>query len=185
MGLVLFFFGATVLTAWAVELTADTVTKAGKKTAKGKVYVKESKVRVDRQGTPYYSVVRGDKNLLWQINAYEKTYMEAKLTPVMKPYIEEKIAGEVSRKQLGTETVDGHPCKKYEVAVKQGAKTETYHQWWATDVNFPAKLATANGSWSIEYKNIKKGAVADNLFDLPQGCDMDRTAVPDVLSAGH
>jgi hypothetical protein len=38
----------------------------------------------------------------------------------------------------------------------------------ATDINFPIKMAAIDGSWSIEYKNIKTLA-ADNLFDLPAG----------------
>ncbi|OPY65787.1 MAG: hypothetical protein A4E57_03037 [Syntrophorhabdaceae bacterium PtaU1.Bin034] len=184
VGMVLCFFIAAVSTAYAVELIADTVTKIGKKTAMGKVYVKDKKVRVDRAGTPFYSVVRGDKNVLWQINAYEKTYTEAKLTPAMMPRIEEKVYGEVSRKQVGTETIDGHPTKKYEVAVKEGKKTETYYQWFATDVNFPVKMTTVNGGWSVEYKNIKKGGVADNVFDLPAGAEKDLTAVPDTLGGG-
>ncbi len=183
-GIVACFLVVALGTAFAVELTADTVTKMGKKSAPGKIYVKDSKARIERAGTPYYNIVRGDKSLFWQINGYERTYTEARLTPVMKPWIEEKIPGEISRKQVGTETIDGHPAKKYEVSVKEPKKTETYYQWFATDVNFPVKIAATNGSWSTEYKNIKKGSVPDSTFELPAGVEIDRTAVPDVLS-GH
>jgi hypothetical protein len=184
-GIVACFLVVAVGCAFAVEITADTITKMGKRSGAGKVYVKENKSRVERAGTPYINIVRGDKNLFWQINGYERTYTEAKLTPAMKPWTEEKIPGEVSRKQVGTETIDGHPAKKYEVSVKGPKKTETYYQWFATDVSFPVKIATTSGSWSIEYKNIKKGGVADSLFDIPKGTEKDTTAVPDTLGGGH
>jgi hypothetical protein len=174
-------FTFTVLTAaYGLEVTADTVTKEGKKTTQGKIYVKDTKVRVEKRSTPIYAIVRGDKGVLWQINGAENTYIEAKLTPDLKPIYEEKLPGEVSRKQVGTETVDTHPTKKYEVSAKRAGKTETYYLWFATDIGFPVKVANANGNWTVEYKNVKKGA-ADALFELPKGVEIDRTAVPDVL----
>ncbi|OPY71679.1 MAG: hypothetical protein A4E63_01459 [Syntrophorhabdus sp. PtaU1.Bin050] len=178
--LVLFAF---VSSAFAVEITADMITKEGKIVRNGKIYVKDTKIRMEQGGTPIYSVVRGDKGVIWQINAYEKTYVEAKLTPELKPFVEEKLPGEVSRKPLGTEAIDGHPTKKYEVTIKRGKATETYHQWFATDIKFPVKMVNVNGKWSREYKNIKKGA-ADSLFDLPKGAEKDLTSAPDVLGGG-
>jgi hypothetical protein len=176
------FFAAFVFVtiAAAADLTADTVTKAGKKTSTGKISVKGDKYRLDTAYTPIFYIGRGDKNVFWEINGAEKTYAEGKLTPATKPKIDEKLAGEISRKQVGTETIDGHPTKKSEVSVKEGNKTETYYQWWATDIGFPVKLANTSGTWSVEYKNIKKGA-ADSLFDLPPGFTQDKSYVPDVL----
>lgn len=179
-----FILFAFVSVTVAADLTADSVTKAGKRTTPGKIAVKGDKFRLDPAYTPIFNIGRGDKGVLWEINGAEKTYGEAKLTPALKPRIDEKLPGEISRKRVGTETVDGHPAKKFEVSVKEGNKTETYYQWWATDVSFPVKLANANGSWSVEYKNIKKGA-ADNLFELPPGTDRDRSYIPDALTGGH
>lgn len=179
-GSVFLFVALFLSSAFALEITADTVTKDGKKTSMGRIFVKDNKVRVENKNTPIYSIVRGDKGLYWQINGAENTYIEAKLTPELKPFCEEKMPGEVSRKQVGAETVDGHPAKKYEVTIKKGGKTETYYQWFATDLKFPVKVANTAGTWSIEYKNVKKGA-SDSLFELPKGADLDRTAVPDVL----
>ena len=169
--------------AFALDITADMVTKEGKITRNGKMYVKDNKCRAEKGSTPIYSIVRGDKGLLWQVNGAENTYVEAKLTPALKPWIEEKIFGEVSRKEIGAETVDGHPTKKYEIAVKQGNKSDTYYQWFATDIRFPVKIANVNGKWSVGYKNIKNGA-PDNVFNLPPGATLDTMSVPDVLG-GH
>jgi hypothetical protein len=169
--------------AFAIDITADRISKEGKITRNGKLYVKDNKYRVEKGSTPVYTIIRGDKGVLWEVNGAENTYIEAKLTPVLKPWTEEKIFGEVSRKELGAETIDGHPTKKYEVTVKQGGKSETYHQWFATDIRFPVKIANVNGEWSVEYKNIKSGAL-DNVFNLPANAFRDTMTVPDVLG-GH
>jgi hypothetical protein len=175
------FLCGWVSSGYTAEVTADMVTKEGKVTRNGKIYVKDNKCRVEKGMTPIYLIVRGDKELLWQINGAERTYVEAKLTPEMKPSIEEKFVGETGRKELGTETVNGYNTKKYEVTVKRGSKTETYHQWFTADPGFPVKLAPANGSWTVEYKNIQKAAVPDSLFELPSGLLKDNLEVPDVL----
>jgi hypothetical protein len=182
-GCSLLFMIAALSHAFAVDITADMVTKEGKITRNGKLYVKDTKCRVEKGSTPMYTIVRGDKGLLWQVNGAENTYVEAKLTPVLKPWTEEKIFGEVSRKEIGSENIGGHPTKKYEVTVKQGNKNDTYHQWVATDIRFPVKIANVNGQWSVEYKNFKNGA-PDNVFNLPTGATLDSMTAPDVLG-GH
>jgi hypothetical protein len=167
----------------AFEITADMITREGKITRNGKLYLKDNKCRVEKGSTPVYTIVRGDKGLVWQINGAENTYVEAKLTPELKPWIEERLFGEVGRKEIGTETMGGHPTKKYEVAVKQGNKQDTYHQWFATDIRLSVKIANVNGRWSVEYRNFKNGA-PENLFNLPAGASLDTMTVPDVLG-GH
>jgi hypothetical protein len=178
-GAICFFLLAFAGSLFAVELTADMISKEGKITRNGKIYVKDSKVRLEKGMTPMYTIVRGDKGLLWQINNAEKTYVVAKLTPDMKPLIDEKFAGETGRKQVGTETVNGYAAKKYEVTVPRGKKSETLTQWYSPDYGFTVKIAGSN--WSTEYKNIKKGGVADSLFDLAPGLVKDDMEVPDVL----
>lgn len=177
-GLFLFLF-VMLSSSFAIELTADMTTKEGKVTRNGKIYVKGNKCRVEKGSTPLYTIVRGDKNLFWQVNNAEKTYIEAKLTPDMKPTIEEKLFGETTRKPLGAETVNGYAAKKYEVTAKKGNKTETIQQWFSTEYSFPIKIVGSN--WSVEYKNIKKGNVSDSLFDLSAGLIKDTSEVPDVL----
>ena len=43
------------------------------------------------------------------------------------------------------------------------------YQWIATDINFPVKTASVDGSWTTEYKNIKMGGQPDDLFEVPDG----------------
>ncbi len=89
---------AFVSIAVAADLTADTVTKAGKKTTTGKISVKGDKYRLETAYTPIFYIGRGDKGVFWEINGAEKTYAEGKLTPATKPKIDEKLPGEISRK---------------------------------------------------------------------------------------
>lgn len=182
---IMFLFALVILSnASAADLTADMVTKEGKITSKGKVYVNGTKIRAEKGNTPIYNILRGDKGVLWQVNGAENTYVEAKITPAVNLWTTEKIPGEVSRKEIASEKIDGYAVKKYEVSVKQGKSTATYHQWVATDLRFPIKVANLNGKWSVEYKNIKKGTPADSVFSLPKGATLDTMSTPDVLTGG-
>ena len=89
------------------------------------------------------------------------------------------VEGEVSRRLIGTETVNGHPAKKYEVTYTDAGrpeKTERMYQWIASDINFPVKVAAVDGSWVVDYKNIKISAQADSLFEVPS--DYQKVAMP-------
>ena len=79
------------------------------------------------------------------------------------------IKGEIDRKLLGTETIDGHPTEKYLVTFKNDGQTQKIHQWLATDINFPIKTADPDNKWIQEYKNIKIGKQPDKLFEVPEG----------------
>ena len=105
---------------------------------------------------------------MWIVMPDKKSFMEMPFDPKQKPRIEERQAGEVSRKLIGSENIDGHPTQKYEVTIREGTKTEKLYQWMATDIHFPIKAAAIDGSWSVEYKDIKT-SVPDTLFEVPAG----------------
>lgn len=184
LGIVFSFTMVMLSYASAMDLTADMITKEGKITSKGKVYVNGNKIRAEKGNTPIYNIVRGDKGVFWQINGAENTYVQGKVTPSLNLWTTEKIPGELSRKELASEKIDGYAVKKYQISVKQGGNTDTYYQWVATDLHFPVKVANLNGKWSVEYKNIKKGAPAASVFDLPKGATLDTMSAPDVLTGG-
>jgi hypothetical protein len=107
----------------------------------------------------------------------QKSYIEMKFDPSKDQSPREKVQGEVSRKLIGSETVDGHPTKKYEVTVRDGKKQMKTFQWLATDLNnFPIKTAAVDGGWAMEYRNIKMGSQPDSLFEAPKG--YKKTAMP-------
>lgn len=155
--------------ASAIEFSADTVMIAKDHTSTSKMYIKDKKIRMEAQGQQGYSIMRGDKNVVWMVMPAQKMYMEMKPDPSRKPKVDEKVRGEVSRKLIGSETIGGHPTQKYEVTSKVDGKTEKMYQWMATDIKFPIKSASINGDWTMEYRNIKMGGQADSLFEVPAG----------------
>lgn len=154
--------------AFAVDFSADMVMTSGGKTTTSKVFTKGDKSRMEPQGQPTYTIVRNDKKLMWMVMTDQKAYMEMTADPKQAPQ-GDKVTGEVSRKLIGKETIDGRSTEKYEVTFKDGNKTEKMYQWMATDIKFPVKMAAADGTWTMEYKNIKTGAQADSLFEVPSG----------------
>jgi hypothetical protein len=157
-------------TALAFEFTADTImTSKGVKT-KGKIYFKADRFRMDMKAPEeMIMITRMDKKVIWNVMPREKMYMEMPFTMENKPVVEEKFEGEIERKHVGNETINGHPTKKYLITYKIGNKKEQVYQWLATDINFPVKTASIDGSWIQEYKDIKMGSQPNSLFEIPAG----------------
>jgi len=169
MGVISVIVIAGFARALAIELSADMITTGkGKQMHTSKMYLKGEKYRMEMPGQHQYAIVRQDKNVMWIVMPDKKSFMEMPFDPKQKPRIEERQAGEVSRKLIGSENIDGHPTQKYEVTIREGTKTEKLYQWMATDIHFPIKAAAIDGSWSVEYKDIKT-SVPDTLFEVPTG----------------
>jgi hypothetical protein len=165
---VLFLLSAT---ASAFEFSADTIsTHKGGDETKGKIYSKTDKFRMDMNSPQEMSMItRLDKKVVWNIMPRQKTYMELPFNPRNKPQVEEKFKGEMERKLVGSETIDGHPTKKYLVTYKVENEKHEVYQWLATDINFPVKTSAVDGSWSQEFRNVKMGGQPDSLFEVPAG----------------
>lgn len=157
--------------ALALEFSADTITThKGAVSTTGKIYYKADRLRMDMKApNEMIMITRMDKKVIWNIMPKEKMYMELPFDLKNKPMVEEKLEGEIERKHVGNETIDGHPTKKYLITYKYGNKKEQVYQWLATDINFPLKTAAIDGSWVQEFKNIKMGSQPNSLFELPAG----------------
>ena len=154
--------------AMAQELSATMVSTAEGRTMTMKMYMKPNKYRTDSDQAGSSTIVRRDLNKAWMILRPQKAYMEmAGATEEQVKMAEEKVKGEMSRKEVGKETVDGHPSIKYEVTAKVDNNVVKTYQWWATDINFPVETAAMDGSWAMEYRDIKIGSQPDSLFEVP------------------
>jgi len=155
----------------AAEFTATMVTKAGGVEIPGKIYVKENKVRNEVQagGQTSIHILRPDKKVVWIIMPQQKAYVEMPITHTaqqkMLPLTEDQKA---KMKKVGTETINGYSCDKYETTMSHQGKPMQVFTWVATDLGVPIKIVSEDGSFSMEYKDIKPGQVADSLFDVPQ-----------------
>ncbi|MBE0427318.1 MAG: DUF4412 domain-containing protein [Nitrospirae bacterium] len=146
------------------------MTYKGEGKTTGKIYYKSDRFRMDMKSPEQMIMItRMDKKVIWNIIPAEKMYMELPFDIKNRPMVDEKFEGEIERKQVGNEIIDGHPCKKYLITYKSDNKKHQVYQWWATDINFPVKTAATDGSWVQEYKNIKVGTQADSLFEPPKG----------------
>jgi hypothetical protein len=176
---ILLLFGF-VLCAEAVELSADMIMRDGEQKQAGKLYVKGNKYRIDTKNGSEYAIIRHDKNKSWIVMPEQKTYIEMPFDPKKKPAIEERRLQDGNRKLLGSETINGHATKKYEVTASRGEPADSFYQWVAPDINFPIRTAAVNGNWSIEYSNIRT-SVPDSLFEIPE--TYEKISMP--LSAGE
>lgn len=157
--------------ALATEFSADTLmTYEGSQKITGKIYFKPDMFRMDMKDMEDMTVItRIDRKVMWNIMRREKMYMEMPLDLSNRPKVEEKFEGEIERKEVGKETVNGHPATKYLITYKVDNKKEQVYQWVATDIKFPVKTAAVDGSWTQEFKNIQIGPQQQSLFEVPAG----------------
>jgi hypothetical protein len=159
----------TGLPGWALEFTADRVTKMDGRTAKANVYYRDNMWRIEHHamGPVNVSIVRKDKQVVWLLLSRMKHFKTMPYSADQDLFVSEHLDGEVSREQIGRETREGHPTILYEVTTQQAERTEVYYQWVASDIQFPMKLAKKDGSWIVEYQHVKMRSVSDYLFQLP------------------
>jgi outer membrane lipoprotein-sorting protein len=178
---VLFFISLFINSALAMEFSADTITthKGGEKIT-GKLYYKPDRFRMEMKAHEDMIVItRMDRKVAWNIMPAMKMYMEMPFDLKNRPMVDEKFEGETERKLLGSETIDGHPTKKYLITYKSGNRTDQVYQWIATDINFPLKTAATDGSWIQEFRNVRIGSQSGSLFEVPAGYQkMDMPQMP-------
>jgi hypothetical protein len=166
--IVAYLIGSSV-PAWALEFTADRITKIDGRTGKANIYYRDNMWRIEHHtmGPVNVSIVRKDKQVVWLLLSRMKHFKTLPYSADQDLMVTEKMDGEVSREEIGQETREGHPTILYEVVTKHGERTEAYYQWLATDIHFPMKLAKKDGSWIVEYQHVKLRSVTDYLFQLP------------------
>jgi hypothetical protein len=67
-------------------------------------------------------------------------------------------------KRIGSDTVNGRSCVKYEATNQNG---ETTNFWIDPKLRFPVKAQGKNVSW--ELRNIQEGSQPASLFEVPAG----------------
>jgi hypothetical protein len=149
------------------DFSADMISTTKGKVMKSKVFMGKDKMRIEAgEGI---TISRMDKKVVWILMAKDKTYMEQALDPSKAVATQEKVKGEVERKLIGKEMIDGRSTDKYQIVFTRNNKKEIMLQWIAAGIPFPVKMAAGDNSWIVEYKNIKTGKQADSLFEVPAG----------------
>ncbi|MDY6842993.1 MAG: DUF4412 domain-containing protein [Thermodesulfobacteriota bacterium] len=169
MCIVVFTIGVFALSlySFAQEISADFLMKEKgvQESIKGKIFIKRNNMRKElfMGQEKQVMIVRHDKGVIWNLMPKEKMYMEMPLQMDDKKFERWSSEKESSAQYLGTETISGVLCKKYQYA-ESGEKTAV----WVSDT-FPFPIRVEHQSGFLEYRNIKKANIADSLFEIPPG----------------
>jgi hypothetical protein len=155
--------------ALALEFVADQVTKRDGHVQRTGIYYKDDKWRLEHNsnGPVSITIIRKDKQVVWLLLARMKHFKTLVYDPRQAPRVTERLDGEVAREEIGSEVLEGHPTTLYEVTAREGAEEVAYYQWVATDIHFPLRLTRKDGSWTVEYRNLKLRALPNELFQIP------------------
>lgn len=167
-GIVVFFAITSIICG--AEFSADFVMKSGGMSSSGKIFFAQDKFRMDMNAPQKVTtIVQLDKKEVINIMHEQKMYMIMPFDTQNNPKVEEKLEGEIERKKLGTEVIDGHPTTKYLVICNIDNKRQEFYQWFADNIKLPLKIEAQDGSWLQEFKNVKTGKIPDSVFEIPAG----------------
>jgi len=157
----------------ALEYSAEIVTKTKGMTMNSKMYFSGDKIRSESEqaGRKMISIIRLDKKVSWSLMPAQKMYMEMAMPDdKMMMGMTEKAPGEVEKKKIGREKVNGVDCDKYIVTSinKATGRKNSVYMWLSGD-NIPMRTAALDGSFVSEIKNFNKGSQPGSLFEVPAG----------------
>jgi hypothetical protein len=164
-------FAATVTDA-PLSYTAEVVSVRNGETVKSTVWsdgVRRKTETVSAKGERSGALSDESKNLQW--------LWGVGFSCLQMPRPETKISTP-KEELIGSESVDGHPAKKYKVTRsyddgKQKIVSTTY-EWRATDLhNLVVQWVTVDGSTRMNLRNIRVGAVDAKSFAMPPDCKYD------------
>lgn len=153
-----------------LEFTADLIMRVEQHVERTRVVYRDDMWRMEHNsfGPVQVTIVRKDRLLAWHLLPATRQFKTVRFTRKHRLTVRPALEGELSRKIIGTQTMDGHPAVLYEVSTKTSSGViEQFYQWIATDVNFPLKLVKKNGDWTMEYRHVRFGPIPDYFFQLP------------------
>jgi hypothetical protein len=121
-----------------------------------------------------------DSRKMIMMSTRNKTYLEQAMRQEGAPSIDDPRVV-VEKKQIGSETIDGHPCNKYDsVFYIKDKPAEKYKAiiWEAKDLGGlvirsetalpPEKARGGKNKIISEIKEIKVGAAKSSMFEVPK-----------------
>ncbi|MCP4661277.1 MAG: DUF4412 domain-containing protein [bacterium] len=155
-----------------------------------RVFVAPQKLRMEMEVPmgAMVNIVREDLGIMWMLvperQAYREMPMdEAQLNAMMREVNQEQITEE-----LGTETVNGFPCRKVRITTNvevMGMRHEGTAVVWTTPaLPMPIRSETEDGAVS-ELREIKPGAQPEELFEIPEGYEKTEMGMFDLFAGGE
>jgi protein dithiol oxidoreductase (disulfide-forming) len=106
------------------------------------------------------------ENTVYQVTGGQCTQMTVAGGSQTNPFA---TSGEVTRKELGTEVVDGHPTKITQISITKDGHNVVEKAWLATDLHdFPLRLERS--SIRITYRDVSLSDPPASLFAKPTNC---------------
>ena len=170
-------FFALVPGLQAAEFSADMeITANGQTVAKGKIFINGdlSRQEMNHDGHKITVICRPDKGVTWTLmprsNNYIESHFDANHEKRLPDNWTQKLKHEA--KPLGSETINGMKCNKYEIS--SDGKKATY--WITQKGDMPVRIITAGSE--INYRNIRSGRQPAHLFKLP--ANYHKFAMPNI-----
>jgi len=143
-----------------------------------------TKSRVENPGMKgVVTIALGDTKKTIMMNTTTKTYHEQSTQEreQMPTMYDPDVVFE--KKKVGNETIDGHPCVKYDAVFYRKSKPDEKHKttiWEAQDLkDFPIQMEISaqpnpkypgsGGKMIMKYKDVKLGAATASMFEVPSG----------------
>jgi hypothetical protein len=162
--------------AYAVELSADMIIQSaagGEMT--GRVFVRDNNLRqeLDTPGGIQTTIINQATGVMYILLPGQNMYMEMQNSQVTLGEgedFEKKYSGKGKITNLGTETIEGYLCDKYQIVYNDPNQGEATI-WIAREFNYPLKVyaESPQDKATILYSNISEADLADSLFTIPEG----------------
>ena len=154
------------------EFSADLIQKTAGMTTKGKVYIKDNKMRMEMETPAGKSINLMDTETgsMQMFQPEQKMYFEMKAPKAGVVTTEQTLAQIADKKHVGTDKLNGHECDKYEI-IYHDTSLGKMTQWFSKELNYPVKMIYngPHGESVVEYKNIRQGTIDSSLFKIPPG----------------
>lgn len=116
-------------------------------------------------------ILRPDKHVGYMLVPGKKVYTVTELPPAVEATAPK--APKLEKKELGRETLGGHPCVKKRVTIKrEEGDTVEYTTWEASDLGGLPIRFQSEGEETTELcvlKNVKVGKPDPSVFEVPKG----------------
>ncbi len=199
--LVSFFFMASILSTGLPVLAAPpdnftaSMVSSGMEMPMAKLGPKSRVENPGMKGLVTITIADAKKTIM--MNTANKTYYEQQTQDREKApdvYDPDMV---FDKKKVGTETIDGHPCIKYDAIFYRKSKPEEKHKatlWEAQDLkdfaiqtefSVPAnqQFPGSGGKMVMKFKDIKLGAATASMFEVPR--DYRKVnSIPEVMGMG-
>ena len=152
----------------AAEFSADMETRSkGQVVTQGKIFMKGylSRHEMNNSGRKVTVIARPDKGVAWTLMPQEKSYLEMTIDLDNDEFTPDNWDQDMKKdaRLLGSETVNGVKCNKYELLNEDGKII----YWIAKKEELPVRIISAETE--VNYRNIRSGSQPNHLFQLPAG----------------